>query len=266
MSNEMIIIDENEIDEFSYSSYYAEVMFNEMKLSNATCFFYQYNERNYLVTNWHVVSGRNSITGETLNQHGAIPNILKVNLFFQQDVYMDLKSLNIKLYTESDEPTWFEWKEGHRYIDVAIIPVITPEEYRIFPINMLGDAYNEDTTPLVREDVFILGYPFGVDGGGGLPIWKRGSIASEPSIDIEGLPMLYVDTASRSGMSGSPVIYKERRPITLMDSQKKITSRYRTKFVGVYSGRIGADDEFKAQLGIVWKADIIEKMIKENEI
>jgi hypothetical protein len=25
------------------------------------------------------------------------------------------------------------------------------------------------------------------------------------------------------------------------------------RFIGVYSGRLGAEDEFKAQLGLVWK-------------
>jgi hypothetical protein len=253
------------IDEYSYAAYYVDIKFNEMKLSNATCFFYNYKDRDYLVTNWHVVSGRNSINGNCLESHGAIPNILSVNLFIQENGYLNRRFLDIKLYDENEEPIWFEWKEEQRYIDVAVVPVVISKEYVVYAINQLGDPFNEDTSPEVREDIFILGYPFGMDGGGGLPIWKRGSIASEPSIDIEGLPMLYVDTASRSGMSGSPVIYKERRPVTIMDSTQQKFGRYKNKFIGVYSGRIGAEDEFKAQLGIVWKSEIIEKIIDKKE-
>lgn len=33
-------------------------------------------------------------------------------------------------------------------------------------------------------------------------------------------------------------------------------------FVGVYSGRLGAKDEFQAQLGIVWKKQVIEEIIE----
>lgn len=33
------------------------------------------------------------------------------------------------------------------------------------------------------------------------------------------------------------------------------------EFIGVYSGRIGADDEFKAQLGKVWKKRVIDEII-----
>lgn len=261
MADDVKVIEDNEIDEYSLAAYYVDIKFNEINLSNATCFFYKYKDKDYLVTNWHVVSGRNSINGSCLESHGAIPNILSVNLFTEEDGYLNRKLMDIKLYDENEKPIWFEWKEEERYIDVAIIPVIVPEDYQIYWINKLGDPFNEDTNPEVREDVFILGYPFGIDGGGGLPIWKRGSIASEPSVGIDGLPMLYVDTASRSGMSGSPVIYKQRRAVTIMDSDQKQLGRYKNKFIGVYSGRIGADDEFKAQLGIVWKAEVIEKII-----
>jgi hypothetical protein len=56
-------------------------------------------------------------------------------------------------------------------------------------------------------DVFVLGYPFG-PGKTGLPVWKRGSIASEPDLVPQVENYLLVDTASRPGMSGSPVILR----------------------------------------------------------
>ena len=34
----------------------------------------------------------------------------------------------------------------------------------------------------------IIGFPFGVTGGGGLGIWVQGVVASEPGIDFEDLP------------------------------------------------------------------------------
>ena len=48
------------INPYSLTSYYVDILFNEKKFSNATCFFTQQNYKIYLVTNWHVVSGRNA--------------------------------------------------------------------------------------------------------------------------------------------------------------------------------------------------------------
>ena len=60
----------------------------------------------------------------------------------------------------------------------------------------------------VADEVFILGFPYKIGNASQIPIWKRGSVASEPELDCDNLPKLFVDTASRPGMSGSPVIYK----------------------------------------------------------
>ena len=35
------------------------------------------------------------------------------------------------------------------------------------------------------------------------------------------------------------------------------------EFVGVYSRNIGADDEFKAQLGRIWKQHVIDDTIND---
>ncbi|MNF04741.1 hypothetical protein D3C80_2043280 [compost metagenome] len=75
---------------------------------------------------------------------------------------------------------------------------------------------------------------------------------------------MYIDSASRSGMSGSPVIYIERRPIALLNTDYQVESRNRTKIVGIYSGRIGAQDELLAQLGIVWKFKVVDEIVNNK--
>jgi len=49
-------------------------------------------------------------------------------------------------------------------------------------------------------DAFVLGYPLGISGGAKFPIWKRASIASEPDIDVDSLPKIVIDTATREGI------------------------------------------------------------------
>jgi len=63
--------------------------------------------------------------------------------------------------------------------------------------------------PLIGMDAFILGFPKGIAHQQLLPIWKRGSIATEPEIPREDdLPVFLVDTATREGMSGAPVLLR----------------------------------------------------------
>jgi hypothetical protein len=118
----------------------------------------------------------------------------------------------------------------------------------------------------IGDDVFVLGYPYAITGGGNFPVWKRGSIATEPDIDYEDSPKFYINTASRPGMSGSPVI---SRRIGIHGTENgKIVGTTRIgelrNFLGIYSGRVIGYTDFEAQLGIVWKKRVIEEIIEGN--
>ena len=63
------------VNENSSKPVFIDIYFNELKLGSATGFQIQ-NKQKYLVTNWHVVSGKNFITNQCLNDLGAIPNKL----------------------------------------------------------------------------------------------------------------------------------------------------------------------------------------------
>lgn len=60
---------------------------------------------------------------------------------------------------------------------------------------------------------YVLGYPKGLHGGDDFPVWKRASIASEPDLDIDGLPKVLVDTATRPDVW--PVIAVRRGLVVL---------------------------------------------------
>ncbi|MEC2054220.1 trypsin-like peptidase domain-containing protein (plasmid) [Peribacillus psychrosaccharolyticus] len=248
-------------DDYSLASYFIEMKFNEQKISSGTCFFYREENRDYLVTNRHNVTGRHNETGDLLSKRGSIPNILSIRLVIDSDGPNEWAFHDIPLIDEEDNPLWIEHPNYGKKVDVVILPIKLPDHLIYYPINILEEPLNENTKARVGQDVFILGYPFEISSGG-LPIWKRASMASEPEFDIDNLPKMYVDTASRSGMSGSPVVIKERRPVTIMSKKEGEFSRCYTKLIGIYSGRIGAKDELEAQLGIVWKSDLIPEIIK----
>ncbi len=254
-----------QIDLFSQTSYFLECLFDHTLLSTGTCFFIYKNGDYYLVTNWHVVTGRNPVDKSCLRPDGAIPNKLRIKILKDQEL-IDWSDLLVDLHDANGNNLWLEHPRHKESVDVVALKVQVPKGSMVFDIEKFLEPFNEETAAEIKDDVFVIGFPFGIKAGGELPIWKRASIASEPDVDIDGLPKLFVDTATRPGMSGSPVIYKERRPITLGEGPpNKPTrfSRYFMQFVGVYSGRVNAEDEIRAQLGIVWKSSAVHEIISQ---
>src|SRR6516225_7224252 len=109
-------------------------------------------------------------------------------------------------------------------------------------------------------DVYILGYPFGI-GPVGLPVWKRGSMASEPDVLLPVQLHLLVDTASRPGMSGSPVIRRSWGTHQMKSGSVEVRPGAATDLIGVYSGRFTATDPLDAQLGIAWSSRYISEIV-----
>src|SRR5260370_15689560 len=109
-------------------------------------------------------------------------------------------------------------------------------------------------------DVYILGYPFGT-APPGFPVWKRGSIASEPDLTRIGTGYMLVDTASRPGMSGAPVIRRSWGTHLLEGSAISSDSTPQSKFIDVYSGLLHTKDPTDAQIGMVWPVDDIQEII-----
>ncbi|WP_298425217.1 hypothetical protein [uncultured Kordia sp.] len=167
---------------------------------------------------------------------------------------------------DNDKADWFVHPVHKELVDVVVFEMETPDNFNgiLRPINKIQF---DDFNLRIADEVFILGFPYSITGGGSLPIWKRGSVATEPDIDYEDLPKVFIDTASKSGMSGSPVIFRRFGIHGVEDETLRVNSRIGEirGFVGIYSGRITGKSEFDAQLGIVWKKEVIEE-INQREI
>jgi len=250
---------------FSQTSYLVEPLSNGISMANGTCFFVIRNNKTYLITNWHIVTGKNPNDNKYLGYYAVSPEQLKVNVYKNQDI-LETTDLIIELYDENKNQKWLEHPSFANKVDVIALEVEIPNDKLVISPENFIEPFNENTNEKVSNDVFILGFPFGLKTGNIFPIWKRGSLASEPIVDLDNIPKMYVDTASRSGMSGSPVIYLEKRSFGIGDGppndpNANFSSNF-TKMIGIYSGRIGASDELNAQLGIVWKYRVIDEIIK----
>jgi len=234
-----------------------------------TAFFYTFDGKDYLITNWHNVSGRRPWDKKVISKHGGIPDNLVVR-FPLQDVLDDGKTAFrwepriLKLYEDEDrdDPIWLEHPTHGFEVDAVAIGIEELEQTKAVSAN--AESLDLDLLNLTPGmDVFVLGFPRGISGGGRFPLWKRGSIASEPDVHIDDLPKMYIDTATREGMSGAPV-YAQETGFWAPEGKKLPDDGVFGKgnrFLGIYSGRVG-DDPFLAQLGIVWKEEAIIEIIQ----
>jgi hypothetical protein len=133
------------------------------------------------------------------------------------------------------------------------------ERFVYYTINDFG----ETSLPLeVGLDVMIIGFPRGLAAQGNMPIWKRGSVAAEPLVlRNDGVPIYLVDSASREGMSGSPVYLLGNGAVRMENGNIEFFNGTAARLIGVYAGRVG--DETDMQLGRVWKRDVLDEMIAD---
>jgi hypothetical protein len=247
--------------------------FGEQLLSTGSCFFWEHDSRIYLVTNWHNFAGKNPLTGECMSKTLGIPDRIFFSAYKQTsepdaDGYYELNYLPVEVQLcEKDftNPKWLEHPTLGRSVDIAAIDVTDAViEFQITPVNLLENDAVLD--PITSQDVFVIGFPFGQIAKAPAPIWKRGTIALDPTFDPESLPKMLIDTATRKGMSGSVVI--ARHILVGRDYQKKdgqmsgkVLYSKLDLVVGIYSGRLDDSDLEKAQLGIVWKRRAIEETV-----
>jgi hypothetical protein len=130
------------------------------------------------------------------------------------------------------------------------------------PLTINGARQTDNMLVMVSSDIFVLGYPLGIMKTTLLPVWKRGSVATELDFDVNDLPCFVIDTATREGMSGAPVIARSIGGYSIIGGGQAMGTGTFNRFLGVYSGRyVGGIDE--AHLGIVWKVAVIDQIIDD---
>ena len=234
-------------------------MFNQVELASATAFTVIWNDRPFLVTNWHVVTGRNADTGECLDTtHSAIPNKLSVN-FHAKGNLGAWKRVVIDILNADEQPIWLEHPLG-RTIDVVAVPLQKLNDAAIHHLDL--SLTEVDMLPMPAMPISVIGYPLGLAAGESWPIWKTGHIASDPDIDFQAeRPAFLIDATTRSGMSGSPVILRQSSYMKKNGAQV-LAGGIVTKFMGIYAGRIHDDSE----VGRVWRPFVLTEIFGQRLI
>ncbi len=247
------------MDQPSFQSLYLETQFGEKSLSTATGFVVENSKgAPLLITNWHVVAGRHLDTKQPLHSSAAVPDVLNI-AHNQKGSLGHWVAKKESLYDESGKPLWWEHPQYGSRVDVVGLPLSEQEGIDYFPYSITGPSGHNKLPAELKwgpsDFVNVIGFPFGWTGGGALGIWVQGAIATEPDLDHEDLPRFLIDSRTRSGQSGSPVvIYKRNGWVTLQDGRPFMVHNPITLLTGVYSGRLSGDSD----LGTVWKTSVVE--------
>jgi hypothetical protein len=240
----------------SIASLHITAMVNGLPLATATGFVVEHDAKKFLISNRHVVRGRDNDTDVAMHNLGGLPDTLVI----LHNVLGELGRWHghgETLFDEDSKPKWFVHPKHRGEVDVIALPLTDLENV---------DVYSHDpwaTGPQlavgVSRPLFIVGFPFGITGGGATAVWVQGTMATEFDLDHENLPSFLIDSRTRKGQSGSPVIAYSARGTAVMDNgDVRVGTDNIERFVGVYSGRINEESD----LGIVWKASVVREIVE----
>ena len=242
------------IAEPSIKSLLVQMRYGGQKLATGTGFVAQAGWGPVLITNWHNVSGREPETRRVLSPTGGIPDEIMIlhNRANRLGQWVWCKELLLV----GGRRRWIEHPTLGERADFIALPLTELDDVELYPYSL-----GEGDPPIhfgPAEPVSVVGFPFGLQAGGSLAVWATGFVASEPSVDFNGLPIFLIDCRTRPGQSGSAVIaYRGGGMVSLEGGDTAMFGGPVTRFLGIYSGRISEQSD----LGIVWKAGAIQQLV-----
>jgi len=249
-------------------------------LQSASGFVIEARRQYYLITNWHVVAGRDRADHKQLDP-SIEPYALKTSIHIHggegkksSSLFMGMrKRKTFSLYDEG-VPQWIESREKP-LLDLVALPIQFDLTLELLSTNSPGVYMGASSSsklsnywmkisaiPISAIDtnveygppdpVHIIGYPLGWTPDGpdrsSSAFWRTSFIASElyePGATRSDI--FFVDPCAPDGMTGSPVV-------GMKDD--------RMKLLGVYSDQSTA--EFGANAGFVWGAGLLKDLINTS--
>jgi len=242
-------------------------------VSTGTGFFYGRKEGEgtilFLATNYHVITGIN-------------PTEKYKKPVLGDNIVIHLRDKNGKAYSktiplfENDFQNWLEHPTDEE-ADIVLIPL--PSDFmNNAEFSFIGEETKLDDLLLhPSSPVVMIGYPHGYrDSVNNLPIWKTGSLASEPEYNFDGKKVIVVDISAYPGMSGSPAFYVSHNGYAKKNGEIAFGGMV-VHFLGVYASmqmlnsdlyleQVTSRSDYKVshseslQLGHVWKAELLEEI------
>lgn len=217
-------------------------------LTGATGFFFERDERLFLVSARHVVLDEIS---------GHRPDRLEIELHIDPQDVAQTTQFSIPLYRDG-RALWRETRDRAGAIDVitlelqrAVLPQSVPLHY-FTPQHLIADLRDIE----VGDRVVIVGFPLGFhDNFHHLPVVRQAVIASAFGIRFQGRGHFLTDARLHRGTSGAPVVARNAGTGSGRHSLP-------WSLLGIHAARIEADQRDARQdgrldLNCAWYADAL---------
>ena len=215
-------------------------------LTNASGFFFQRDERLYLVTSRHVLI-------DEAAKH--FPDRLEIELHLDGRDLTQSTGFSMPLYHQR-EAVWHQGRDSGSEIDVAVLEIdrsrlpastvlaaFTPAHLQ----TAFGDVH-------VGESLLVVGFPLGFhDAVHHLPVVRHAVMASSYGIRFQGQGFFLTDARTHRGTSGAPVVMRDTA---------HASAALPWRLLGVHSARMdmgNRDLVLDESLGLncAWYADIL---------
>jgi len=223
--------------------------FNQQtSLTNASGFFFQRNDRLFLVTSRHVLIDEDS---------NHFPDRIEIEIHTNPDNLATSSIFSILLY-DGEKSVWRQGTDSAGEIDVALVEIDQaqlPETatFSAFTTTHLHDAVDRVE---VGSPLLIVGFPLGFhDTLHHLPVARQAINASSFGLRFQGNGYFLTDARTHRGMSGAPVVMRA-------SSGRADREDFPWMLLGIHSARLDVgtrEVEVDEALGLncAWFADIL---------
>ena len=168
-----------------------------------TGFIINHNGVDFLVSNYHVFTGKDAVTGQIVN--GLTDTCTSIIVWFRGQVDTPFKKLVIPLYDSIGKLFSVYHADKEKLLDIAVMPLPRndlPPGIKKYTIS-LSDVDTSTNSP-ENKRIYVVGFPVGYLKDGWKPkVVKANSVTQKVSGNFT-IPNIFFDDTTSGGMSGSP--------------------------------------------------------------
>ncbi|CAG1016798.1 hypothetical protein BURC_01524 [Burkholderiaceae bacterium] len=220
----------------------------DQSLSNASGFFFERDERLFLVTSRHVVF-------DEASQH--FPDRLEIELHLDAVNLTQSTGFSVLLY-QNAKAVWRQGRDAGSEIDVAVLELDRSRLPATTVLRAFTPAHlpSAESAVGIGSSLLVVGFPLGFhDAVHHLPVVRQAVAASPYGIRFQGQGFFLTDARTHRGTSGAPVVMRDPAP-------SAATAALPWLLLGVHSARMDMGDRDLVQdeslgLNCAWYADIL---------
>jgi hypothetical protein len=165
----------------SVQSLLVQMRFGDVVLGTGTGFIVNSQNRPLLITNRHLATGRHQDTGAPLSKTAGVPDNLVIwhNHLGKLGQWVARRE---PLYLH-ELPRWREHPKLGARADIIALPLTELADVQLYPYDLASPGPELQVGP--SDLVSVVGFPFGMAGGGLFAIWATGFLATEPIADFK---------------------------------------------------------------------------------